>query len=126
MPPLSKRDKFKCRVCGLDQSPDMPWGEDGREPSHDICFCCGVEFGYEDDGLENCLSIRRNWVEVRRCEWFAPKDRPLDWDMPAQIRGIPLPYRGPQDELLIQAFLEAGEPPQQGLAALSAVEKPDQ
>ncbi|KQU79952.1 hypothetical protein ASD12_10970 [Mesorhizobium sp. Root102] len=102
----------------------MPWGESGREPSHDICSCCGVEFGYEDDSLENCLSIRRNWAQVERCKWFSPKDRPLGWDMAAQIRGIPLPYKGAEDEQLIQAFLQAGEPPAQGLAALSAVEKP--
>ncbi|PBC22211.1 hypothetical protein CK226_16405 [Mesorhizobium sp. WSM4311] len=47
---MNPQGKFKCRVCGLDQSPDMPWGESGGEPSYAICSCCGVEFGYEDDG----------------------------------------------------------------------------
>ncbi|MER8369637.1 hypothetical protein [Mesorhizobium sp. M1348] len=122
---MNPQDNFKCRVCGLDQSPDLPWGENSKEPSYIICSCSGVEFGYEDDGLGNCLSIRRHWVEVRRCKWFAPEDRPLDWDMPAQIRGIPLAYKGAEDEQLIQLYLQAGEPPLQGLAALSAVEKPD-
>ncbi len=120
------QDSSRCRVCGLDQFPDLPWGESGEEPSHSICVCCGVEFGYEDDGLENCLLIRRHWVEVNRCKWFAPKHRPTDWDMAAQIRGIPRAYKSDDDdERLIQAYLQAGEPPPQGLAALSAVERPD-
>ena len=116
-------DKFKCRVCGLSQFPDVPWGEDGLLSSFDICDCSGVEFGYGDDGLQNCLSIRRHWVEVKRCEWSWPKERPADWDMAAQIRGIPLAYKGTDDERLIQAYLDAGEPPLRGLAALSAAEK---
>ncbi|QKC80811.1 hypothetical protein [Mesorhizobium sp. NZP2077] len=117
-------DKFKCRVCGLSQFPDLPWGEDGQDPAYFICACCGVEAGYEDDGLQNCLSIRQHWVEIRRCGWFAPKERPVDWDMAAQIRGIPLAYKGADDERLIQTYLDTGEPLPKGLAALSAVEKP--
>ena len=118
-------DKFKCRVCGLDQSPDLPWGENGDHASFNICSCCGVEFGYEDDSPENCRSVRRNWVEVRRCAWFSPKDRPLDWDMPGQLRSIPLPYKGAEDEQLIQTYLWAEEPRPRGPAALDALEKPD-
>lgn len=120
---MNPQDKFKCRVCGLDQSPDLPWGENGDHASFNICPCCGVEFGYEDDSLQNCLLARRNWVEVRRCAWFPPKDRPLDWDMPSQVRGIPLPYQDAEDEQLVQVYLQAGEPRPQGLAALDALEK---
>ncbi|WP_292556379.1 hypothetical protein [Mesorhizobium sp.] len=116
-------DKFKCRVCGLSQYPDLPWGEDGRQPSFNICDCCGVEFGYGDDGLENCLRLRRHWVEVERCRWFSPRDRPADWDLPAQIRGIPKAYKSDDDEKLINAHIDAGEPPLRGLSALSAIEK---
>ncbi|WP_063827787.1 hypothetical protein [Mesorhizobium loti] len=122
---MNPQDMFNCRVCGLDQSPDLPWGENGKEPNHAICSCCGVEFGYEDDSPENCLLVRRNWVQVGRCAWFSPKDRPLDWNMPMQVRGIPLPYKGAEDEQLIQAYLQAEEPRPRGLAALDALEKPD-
>ena len=116
-------DKFKCRVCGLSQYPDLPWGEDGQDPSYFICACCGVEFGYDDETLENCLAIRRHWVETRRCAWFDPKERPADWDMPAQISAIPLAYQGDDDEALIRIYLEAREPPLRGLSALDAIEK---
>ena len=37
-----------CYVCGLNYENFFPWGPDGQTPSHDICGCCGVEFGYED------------------------------------------------------------------------------
>ena len=116
-------DRYKCRVCGLDQSPDLPWGENGDHASFNICSCCGVEFGYEDDSLQNCLSVRRHWVEIRRCAWFAPKEQPTDWNMPAQIRAIPLAYKGNDDEELIRIYLEAREQPLRGLSALGAIEK---
>jgi len=111
-------DKFKCRVCGLSQYPDLPWGEDGQEPSYFICACCGVEFGDEDHDLENCLVIRRNWIETKRCTWFSPKERPVDWDMPAQIRSIPAACKGDDDEALIRIYLEMREQPLTGLHAL--------
>lgn len=116
-------DKFKCRVCGLSHFPDMPWGEDGNDRSYLICDCCGVEFGYDDEGLQLCLWRRHHWVEVEHCRWFWPKSRPADWDIAAQIRGIPQAYKGVDDERLIQAYLDAGEPPLRGLTALSAAEK---
>ncbi|CDX15842.1 conserved hypothetical protein [Mesorhizobium sp. ORS 3359] len=117
-------DKFKCRVCGLSQFPDLPWGEDGQQPSFNICDCCGVEFGYGDDGLQACLRLRRHWIEVEYCHWSSPKDRPADWDMPAQVRGIPARYKAPRDEESIRIYQEASEPPLSGLAALDAIEKP--
>jgi hypothetical protein len=116
-------DRYKCRVCGLDQSPDLPWGENGDHASFNICSCCGVEFGYEDDSVQNCLSVRRHWVEIRLGAWFAPKEQPSDWDMPAQIRAIPSAYKGHDDEELIRIYLETREQPLRGLSALDAIEK---
>jgi len=116
-------DKFKCRVCGLAQFPDLPWGENGKESSYEICPCCGVEFGHEDDGLLNCLRLRRQWVEDRHCGWWSPRLRPRDWDIPAQIRGIASAFEGAEDEQLIRSYLDAAEPPPRGLAALARAEK---
>jgi rubredoxin len=42
-----------CRVCGLIYDKFYPWGEDGEVPSHDICDCCGTEFGYDDVSIES-------------------------------------------------------------------------
>jgi len=114
-------DKFKCRVCGLRQFPDLPWGEDGRQPSYNICDCCGVEFGYGDDGLQNCLRLRRRWVEVENCRWFSPKLCPRDWNLPAQIRAVPAAFKSDDDETLIRAYLKAGEQTIYGLPALTAI-----
>jgi hypothetical protein len=103
---MNSRDKYRCRVCGLDHYPDLPWGENGKEPSNIICHCCGVEFGYEDDGSAAHLAgIRKHWVEVENCKWFWPKGRPPDWDMAQQIRGIPREFAGPDDEALIAHYM---------------------
>ena len=46
-------DKKVCKVCGLYYPVFYPWGESGDIPSHDICDCCGIEFGYEDNNVES-------------------------------------------------------------------------
>jgi hypothetical protein len=103
---MVKHDKNKCRVCGLDNYPDFPWGENGLEPSNIICACCGVEFGYEDAGgsVSHLAKVRRHWVEVKNCSWFLPKERPVQWDMPQQLRGIPVEFASPEDEELISIY----------------------
>ncbi len=121
---MHDHDKYKCRVCGLDHHPDMPWGEDGQLPSFDICLCCGVQFGYGDshpaaDDLSDATtlkgycahlaSIRSHWVQVENCEWFSPEFRPTDWDMPAQIRGIESRFTDIFDENLIEEFETCGK-----------------
>jgi hypothetical protein len=104
---MTSHDIYKCRVCGLDQYPDTPWGDNGRQPEYLICSCCGVESGLGDDGTPIDLAIyRKYWVEVKNCNWFLPEDKPLNWDMPAQIRGIAAEFAGPDDEKLIEYFLE--------------------
>jgi hypothetical protein len=101
-------EKYLCRVCGLSQYPDQPWDDTGELPSHNICDCCGIEFGYEDNraSTEHLARIRQHWIEVENCQWFTPKSKPLNWDMPAQIRGIAAEFAGPDDEKLIEYFLE--------------------
>jgi hypothetical protein len=108
---MADRDKYLCRVCGLDHYPDMPWGDNGKRPSHDICPCCGIEFGYEDDGsVADLADDRKHWVEVKNCKWFTPKRKPADWDMPAQVRGIAAEFSSPDDEKLIDYYLEYQKP----------------
>lgn len=51
-----------CRVCGYDASEWLPWGEDGRFGSFDICPCCNVEWGYEDSTFESTADFRAEWI----------------------------------------------------------------
>ncbi|GAA4975489.1 hypothetical protein HD597_009443 [Nonomuraea thailandensis] len=73
-----------CRVCGLLQ-PGLPWGEDDKTPSWDICDCCGSEFGYHDSTPTGVLRARNAWI-AKGCPWFEESKRPPDWDMEEQLR----------------------------------------
>jgi hypothetical protein len=105
---MTDQTKYLCRTCGLNHYPDLPWGEDGKQPSHIICDCCGVEFGYGDSGasVNHLAEMRKYWVEIENCKWNYPKNRPANWDMAAQIRGIAPEFKGPDDEKLIAFYLE--------------------
>jgi hypothetical protein len=76
-----------CRVCGKYYE-DPPWGEDGRSPSYIICWCCGVEFGYEDYTLESARAYRKQWIE-NGTEWWDKKQKPANWDLTLQLKNIP-------------------------------------
>ena len=59
---MTSNELFICRVCGLAQ-PDMPCGASGEDPSHDICDCCGSEFGFEDSSIASIQKNREVWLE---------------------------------------------------------------
>ena len=77
----------KCRVCGLDQG-ELIWGTDGHSPTHDICPCCGVEFGYEDCTTDGIAEHRKQWL-ASGAEWSSKKERPSNWNLGAQLKLIP-------------------------------------
>ena len=80
-------DDHTCRVCGLANE-EPPWGPDGRLPTFDICDCCGVEFGYEDNSPASTRAYRQRWLGLG-ASWFSPKDRPDLWELDAQLRRVP-------------------------------------
>jgi len=84
-----------CRVCGLEQA-HPPWGEDGLSPTYDYCPCCGTEFGYQDSSLAGVVKQRERWLAAD-ARWAEPDVMPAEWDLGAQIRAIPLEWRGPTD-----------------------------
>ena len=97
-------ERYRCRVCGYDCYPHLPWGANGAVPSYEICPCCGVEFGYDDDGYDVCVRRRRHWVQVEACKWFMPKMLPDDWHAGAQLRRLPTAFRNKADsELALEA-----------------------
>ncbi len=80
-----------CRVCGNIQD-DPPWGEDGKNPTYDICDCCGVEFGYGDCNIDAIKSFREKWFE-EGATWKYPKEKPINWSLEKQLTQIPQEFK---------------------------------
>ena len=76
-----------CRVCGLYHV-DKPYGDDGECPTHEICSCCNVEFGYEDYTIKSTLKFRKKWFEDG-ANWSNKKTKPEDWKLEEQLKNIP-------------------------------------
>jgi len=83
--------KHNCRVCGLF-SEDLPWGENGDCPTHEICPCCGVEFGYEDYTVLSTKEYRDLWL-LKGAEWFDKSVKPNSWDKEQQFKNIPEEFK---------------------------------
>ena len=71
---------------------EPPWGEDGKNPNHVICSCCGAEFGYEDFTLEGIRDHRNQWLE-NGAKWFSPKEKPENWLLEDQMKNIPEEFK---------------------------------
>lgn len=106
--PAFERSLSHCRVCGFDHYPDRPWGRDGKLASFDICVSCGVQFGYEDETKEGCHAVRKRWVEVDRCAfWASPSVQPpANWSPSKQLRLVPPAFVSPDNERLIALAAE--------------------
>src|SRR5690242_21702553 len=55
--------QYTCPVCGF---PNMPYPPD----RHEICPCCGTEFGY-DDFARSHRELRNEWLRLAGV-WFSP------------------------------------------------------
>lgn len=82
---------YCCRVCGLFQYGDLPWGLDGHSPSFNICDCCGVEFGYEDCFPKDVKRFREEWLKQGGF-WLYPEEKPLEWSLEEQLQNISKEY----------------------------------
>ena len=70
--------KYACPVCGFNQMPYPP--ED-----HNICSCCGTEFGYHDRARSH-QELRKLWID-KGCPWFsAALAPPAGWSADVQMR----------------------------------------
>lgn len=83
------RNSTHCLVCGLDQGA-FAW--ENNIPSHNICDCCGTEFGYHDCMLEGIKEHRNRWIDSGY-KWFWPKSKPENWDPKRQLENIPEEFR---------------------------------
>lgn len=79
--------RYICQVCGYSELDEPPWENDGKIPSHNICECCGVEFGYEDATSEGMFRYRKQWIESGG-KWFDETKKPDNWNMEKQLMNI--------------------------------------
>lgn len=73
-----------CRICGYTEDDFLPWGNNGKEPSFELCPCCNVEFGYEDSQKIGILRYRENWLKSSKFN--------SDKKYKGQLKNIPLNY----------------------------------
>jgi hypothetical protein len=67
-----------CPVCGFGELPFHP-------SDHNICPCCGTEFGYHDRRLSHA-QLRGMWV-ARGANWFSKAfPQPAGWSAIAQLQ----------------------------------------
>lgn len=88
---LTEHEKHCCRACGLHYPDYLPYGEDGRCPTYDYCDCCGVEFGYQDCQPSAARRYRQEWI-AHGALWDNPAARPPEWDLAAQLAGLPAEF----------------------------------
>ena len=73
--PVSDRALFTCPVCGhcaLMEDP-LPLFN-----THEICECCGVQFGLEVSSCADIAACRQRWLESG-AEWFHTETQPQHW-----------------------------------------------
>lgn len=78
--------KYICPVCGFDGLKEPPFGVN-NEPSHEICPCCGFEFGFDEDGAAGFNIFRLHWIE-NGTKWFTSARRPKNWDVEKQLKNL--------------------------------------
>lgn len=79
--------KYLCPVCGFDGLKEPPFN-DHNEPSHEVCPCCGFEFGFDDASSQGTLNVfRKHWIE-NGAQWFMPNLKPANWDLQKQLKNL--------------------------------------
>lgn len=81
------KKQYTCPVCGFRGLVEPPYNAH-RVPSHEICPCCGFEFGFDDVAKEESYeSFRLNWI-TNGAQWFQPELKPNKWDLDTQLKNI--------------------------------------
>lgn len=78
--------EYICRTCGLEYQ--TPTWEDEGSASYDICNCCEVEFGIQDNTYKGVLEYRKKWLDSGAL-WADSKMKPKEWDLEKQLKNIP-------------------------------------
>lgn len=68
---------YTCPVCGYPNLDDAP-------VNHEICRCCGTQFGY-DDCQRSHEDIRKEWI-ANGAGWFLKGYEPSEWSAEMQLK----------------------------------------
>ena len=82
---------YNCRICGLNLGFE-PWTDNGACPTHEICPCCGADFGYDDETPAIAKKYRDDWLK-KGASWFCPNEKPENWSLEKQLTQIPKDFR---------------------------------
>lgn len=82
-------------MCGYPHLTEPPYNEHGCA-SHDICPCCGTQFGY-DDAKRSHMQLRRRWA-LRGMKWWNEFEPPSGWNPAAQLEAAGLAVPPPEDD----------------------------
>lgn len=83
---FTERLYYICPICGYDRL-DEPPRIDGYIPSHNICDCCGAEFGLDDCTQKQIEKNRKKWIEAG-CQWFYIEEKPPNWKLEEQLKNL--------------------------------------
>lgn len=73
--------KYNCPVCNFNGLLEPAYT--GTAPSHEICSCCGTEFGY-DDSSKTFKELRNIWIDSGKVFWKS-NCTPSNWDVEKQL-----------------------------------------
>ncbi len=79
--------KYPCPVCGYVGLTEPPY-DDHQCPTHEICLCCGTQFGYDDFNV-SFDTIRQKWIEGGMAWWSDRQEQPKNWDPKRQLKSLP-------------------------------------
>ena len=83
-------EKFICPVCGFKGLEENPYAN-SKEPSFEICACCGYEFGFDDSSdtsaEKSYQTYREKWIK-EGANWLLPQFMPSDWQLNKQLENI--------------------------------------
>jgi len=81
-----EHQKYQCPVCGFIGLTEPPY--DAHQcPSHEICVCCGTQFGYDDCNV-SFKTIREKWIAGGMQWWSDHVSPPKNWDPERQVGSI--------------------------------------
>jgi len=75
---------FQCPVCkwkGLTEDVKWPYG------SHEICECCGTQFGLDVQDNSDIVTVRDEWIS-QGAEWFSDESKPNNWSLESANKQI--------------------------------------
>lgn len=89
---------YTCPVCGFDGLDEPPYSSSGYG-QHEICPCCGFQFGVSDDNAGiGFHEWRKTWID-RGMSWEGSSDPPEGWNPKEQLRNLTNPATGPHNVL---------------------------